>query len=237
MTFQRPDGRQLNELRPIEAEAGVVKNAVGSARFKIGNTEAIAAVYGPREVFPRFKQNAKRGIIQCHYNMMPFSGMGDRVRPGASRRSKEISMVMNKAFEPVLNLTEFPNLGVDIFVELPQTDAGSRCASICAASIALADAGFMMKDMVASVAVGIINGEVMADLDYAEEAWDGEVADIPIAVVPSTGELTLLQMDGKVKKEDLMKALELGKEVAMKVYEIQKQALKDKYAHEVQKNE
>ncbi|MFP4424357.1 MAG: exosome complex exonuclease Rrp41 [Candidatus Woesearchaeota archaeon] len=229
MSFQRPDGRKIDELRPMEAKVGVIKSAIGSAWFKIGNTEAYAAVYGPREVFPRSKKDVRKGILQCHYNMMPFSGMGDRVRPGGNRRSKEISYVMEKSLEPVLDLTNFPNLSIDIFVELPQTDAGSRCASICAASMALADAGFAMKDLVVAIAVGCINGNIIADLDYAEESFDGEVSDIPIALIPSTEEITLLQMDGRITKELMNEAIELGKKVAPKLYEVQKEALKKKY--------
>ncbi len=226
---KRNDGRDFEDTREISAKAGVIRNAVGSAWFKIGKTEAYAAVYGPREIYPKFKQNPKKGLLQCHYNMMPFSGMGDRVRPGTNRRSKEISMVMNKALEPVLDLSDFPNLGVAVFVELPQTDAGSRCASICAASMALADAGFVMKDLVAAVAVGIVDGTVVADLDYSEEAYDADVADIPIAMIPSTGEITLLQMDGKISKENFMKALELGKKACKKIIEAQRKALKSSY--------
>ena len=96
--------------------------------FEIGDTQALAAVYGPRNLHPRFKQNPLRGILRCHYNMMPFSGAGDRIRPGGGRRSKEISMVMEKSLAPIVNLNAFPNTVVDIFVEFPQTDAGSRCA-------------------------------------------------------------------------------------------------------------
>ena len=99
MTYKkRPDGRKWEETRPIEAKAGVIPNADGSAFFRIGKTTAYAAVYGPRELHPKFLQNPKRGILRCYYNMMPFAGMGDRVRPGTSRRSKEISMVMKKSF-------------------------------------------------------------------------------------------------------------------------------------------
>ena len=140
-TKTRIDGRKDDELRPIEAKAGVIKRADGSAYFRIGNTWAYAAVYGPRDLHPKFLQDPKKGTLRCEYNMMAFSGMGDRVRPGPSRRSKEISMVTEKALLPAISLDEFPNTVVDVFIELPQTDAGSRCAGICAASIALADAG------------------------------------------------------------------------------------------------
>src|SRR3990172_8094510 len=149
MTYnERKDGRKLDELRPIEAKVGVIKKADGSAYFRIGKTVAYAAVYGPRELFPRFMKNPGKGLLRCHYNMMPFSGTGDRVKPGGNRRSKEISLVTEKSLLPVLDLSDCPNAVVDVYIELPQTDAGSRCAGICAASLALADAGLTMKDMV-----------------------------------------------------------------------------------------
>lgn len=231
MTYKkRFDGRDWEELRPIEAKAGVIQNADGSAYFRIGKTTAYAAVYGPRELHPKFLQNPKRGVLRCYYDMMPFSGVGDRVRPGGSRRSKEISMVMEKALEPVVDLSEFPNTVVDVFVELPQTDAGSRCAAICAAAIALADAGITMGDMVSAVAVGKVDDKIVADLNYEEEAYeDGPVADIPVAMLYNSKEITLLQMDGEISKDDLLKALELAKKTTEKIAQIQIAALKEKY--------
>ena len=87
---KRFDGRKFDETRPIEAEAGVIKKADGSARFKIGNTVAYAAVYGPRELFPRNQHDPKKGKLRCNYSMMAFSGTGERIRPGPNRRAKEI---------------------------------------------------------------------------------------------------------------------------------------------------
>ncbi len=228
---KRVDGRRPDETRPIVAKAGVIKRADGSAMFKIGNTVAYAAVYGPRDLFPRFMQNPQRGVLRCRYNMMPFSGAGDRVKPGGSRRSKEISMVTENALIPVLNLEDFPNAVVDVFIELPQTDAGTRCAGICAASIALADAGLSMKDMVAAVSVGKVGDMVAVDLDYAEESYEGgDVADVPVAFIPRTGQVSLLQMDGLIDKESLKRALELGRKACAQIYEVQKAALKEKFA-------
>jgi exosome complex component RRP41 len=230
MTYdKRLDGRKYDETRPIEAKVGVIKNADGSAMFKIGNTVAYAAVYGPRELFPRFMNNPEKGILRCNYNMMPFSGHGDRVRPGSNRRAKEIALVMEKSLLPVLDLSEFPNSVVDVFVELPQTDAGTRCAGITAAAMALADAGLPMKDLVAAVAVGCVDHSIVADLNYDEEAYDGVVADIPVAMLPNSDKVTLLQMDGEVKREELKKAMEFAKKVCKDIYEIQKKALKDKF--------
>ncbi|MBS3142573.1 exosome complex exonuclease Rrp41 [Candidatus Woesearchaeota archaeon] len=232
MAFERASGRKVNEPRAMEAKAGVIKNADGSAMFKMGDTIAYAAVYGPRDLYPKFMQNPKKGILRCNYNMMPFSGSGERVRPGQNRRAKEISMVTEKALLPVLELEDFPNAVVDVYVELPQTDAGSRCAGICAAAIALADAGLVMKDMIAAVSVGNLDGNIVVDLDKDEEDFEGPVADIPVAIIPSTGQITLLQMDGEITPEKLVKALELAQETCMRINEVQRKALKDKYAGE-----
>lgn len=229
--FKRPSKRKIDEPRPMEAEAGVIRAATGSARFKIGDTEAYAAVYGPRELHPRFLQDPKKGKLRCNYNMMPFSGDGSRVRPGPSRRSKEISLVTEKALLPVVDLTDYPNSVVDVFIELPQTDAGSRCAGICAASIALADAGIKMKDMVASVSVGSVEGTLIVDLDGEEEHLnENEGTDIPIGYIPSTDEITLLQMDGKIHKDNLINAIDMVKPALIKIAEKQREALKKKYS-------
>jgi len=227
---ERLGKRKFDETREIEAKVGVIPNADGSAYFKIGNTWAYAAVYGPRNLHPKFLQDPSKGILRCNYNMMPFSSSGERVRPGGSRRSKEISLVTQKALLPVLDLEEYPNSVVDVFIELPQTEAGSRCAGICAASMALADAGLAMRDLVAAVSVGRVDDKLVVDLDYKEESYeDGPVADIPVAMMPNHDKITLLQMDGLISKEQLKKAIEMGKKVCKDIYEIQKKALKDKY--------
>ncbi|MDO8660861.1 MAG: exosome complex exonuclease Rrp41 [Candidatus Woesearchaeota archaeon] len=228
---KRFDGRKFDELRPITAKVGIIPRADGSAMFQLGKTTAYAAVYGPRDLHPKFMQNPQTGILRCNYNMMPFSGHGERVRPGGSRRSKEINMVMEKALLPVLDLKDYPNSVVDVFVELPQTDAGTRCAGITAAAMALADAGLEMKDLVAAVAVGKVGDKIVSDLIYDEEAYDeeGGATDIPVAVLPRTGEITLLQLDGEISPADLRKALELAQVKCKEIYEIQKNALKQRF--------
>jgi exosome complex component RRP41 len=230
---KRFDGRGFDELRPIHAKAGVIKRAVGSGWFKIGDTEAYAAVYGPREMYPKFLQNPEKGVLRCHYNMMPFSSGGERVRPGPSRRSKEISFVTERALRPVVDLSEYPNAVVDVFIELPQTDAGTRCAGICAASIALADAGIPMSDMVCAVSAGKVADKILLDLNYEEDSHE-EGVDIPIAMLHNSKKLSLLQMDGELAPEDLKQAIELAKKACDQIYEMQKKALKSKFEEAAQ---
>ena len=222
----------MNEMRPIEAKAGVIPRADGSGYFRIGGTEAYAAVYGPRNLFPRFMQDPKKGILRCKYNMMPFSGSGDRVRPGTSRRSKEISWVTQQALLPALNLEDFPNAVVDVFIELPQTDAGTRAAGICAAAIALADAGLTMKGLPASIAVGRVGDKLVIDLTKEEEDFDGEggVADMPIAMLPNLNQVTLLQMDGHLDPKLVVEGVNLAREALFEINKIQREALRARYA-------
>ena len=229
---KRFDNRKADETRPITAKVGILPRADGSAMFQIGKTTAYAAVYGPRTLHPKWMQNPNTGILRCEYNMLPFSGHGERVRPGGGRRAREIGMVTENALRPVLDLKDFPNSVVDVYIDLPQTDAGTRCAGICAAAMALADAGFEMKDMVAAIAIGNVQGSIVADLTYDEEQNKTEtegVADIPVAFMGNSGKVTLLQMDGDNTREDLKKALVLGREVCKKIIAIQKAALRAKY--------
>lgn len=227
----RIDGRTNDQLRPIEAKIGVVSRADGSAVFKIGKTIAYAAVYGPRALHPKFLQNPEKGILRCNYNMMSFSGSGERVKPGPTRRSREISMVTEKALVPVLSLEQYPNAVVDVYVELLQTDSGTRCAGISAAAMALADAGIPMKDLISSVSVGLVNGNSVVDLTKEEEDSEGAV-DIALAVMPRKKEVTLLQLDGILSKDQLRKTLELGIKACEQIYKIQQNALKEKYKNE-----
>ena len=87
-----------------------------------------------------------------------------------------------------------------------------------------------MKDMVAAVSAGVVDHRIVVDLDGEEEhITDLDVADIPIAMVPSTEEITLIQMDGKASKEELFKAIEIVKPVLRRIVDVQRKALKEKY--------
>lgn len=226
---KRNDGRGFDDCRPIEAKSGIVKSAAGSASFKIGETVAYATVQGPRDLYPKFLKDPKKGKIRVFYQMMPFSGVGGRIRPGPNRRAKEISMVTAKAFEEVLCLEDFPNAVIDVYIDIPQADAGTRCAGISAASIALADAGIRMKEMVAGVAVGRTSDKLLVDLDYSEESHEDGATDIPIAVTSVTDKISLLQMDGDMTQKQLSEVLRKAVVACKDINEIQKQALKKGY--------
>jgi exosome complex component RRP41 len=223
---KRLDGRAPDELRPVRIEAGVLKRADGSAYLEWGGNKVMAACYGPREVHPRHLARADRAILRCTYSMAPFS-VTDRKRPGPDRRSVEISKVTRQALEPVVFTNLFPRTAIDVFIEILQANAGTRCTGITAASVALADAGVPMADLVPACAAGKVGGEIVLDLFDVEDNF-GE-ADLPVAIAPRKGEITLLQMDGNLTREEFEKAFNLAIKGCMKIYELQKEALKKKY--------
>ncbi len=223
---KRLDGRLAGELRNVEMKVDVVDRANGSAEVSLGHTVAIAAVHGPRNLFPKFLQEANTGILRVKYMMLPFS-TDDRKSPGHDRRSTELSKVIRLALEPSLFLVDFPKSVVDVFVDIIEADGSTRVTGINAASLALACAGVPMRDLVVACSVGKIDGELIVDLAGKEDNY-GE-ADVAIGMLPSKGEVCLLQMDGQLTKEELTSLLEMGKDACMKIYEIEKRTLEKKY--------
>jgi len=228
MTIKRSDGRKANESRPMSAKVGVIPNADGSATFAFGKTVAIAAVYGPRQLHPQHMQNPSTGILRCNYDLLSFS-VGERKRPGPNRRSHEISKAIQWSLDPAVDLKEFTSQVVDVQVYILQADAGTRTAAINAASMALAQAGIPMRDLVCSVAVGKLDKDLVVDLSKEEEDFEeGEGStDFAMAKLANSDEITLMQMDGKIQPEKVKEVMKLAEEACKEIYEIQKKALKD----------
>jgi exosome complex component RRP41 len=223
---KRLDGRTPNDIRPIKIEAGVLHRAEGSCYLEWGGNKVLAAVYGPREAVPRHTQNPLRAIVNARYNMAAFS-VDDRKRPGPDRRSREISKVISEALENVIILENFPRASIDVNIEVIDAEAGTRCAGLTAAAVALVDAGIPMRDIPAACAAGKIDGQVVVDLGKEEDNF-GQ-ADLPIAISPRTGEILLMQMDGHLTIDEFNKALELAIKGCHYVSGLQKKAIMEKY--------
>jgi len=222
----RVDGRRIDELRPIKLEVGVLDKADGSAYIEHGKNKILAAVYGPREAHPKHIALADRAVVRCRYHMAPFS-TEERKSPAPSRREHELSKVIRESLEPSIMSEYFPRATIDIFIEVLQADAGTRCAGITSAALALADAGIPMKELVAGCAAGKIEGKVVLDLSDIEDK-QGE-ADLPVALMARSNVVTLLQMDGSLTADEFNQAFEMATEACRKIYEMQREALKTKY--------
>ena len=223
----RLDGRKPDELRPMKMEVGVLKNADGSAIVEVGNTKILAAVYGPREMHPRHLALPNRAVLRVRYHMTPFS-TDERKNPAPSRREIELSKVIREALESQILVEQFPRTSIDVFMEVLQADAGTRLASLMAASLAVVDAGIPVRDLIAAVAVGKADGIVVLDLNEPEDMW-GE-ADMPVAMMPSIGQINLLQLNGNMTPEEFRQGMELAMKGINIIYNLEKETLKNKYA-------
>ncbi|MBS7632991.1 exosome complex exonuclease Rrp41 [Candidatus Bathyarchaeota archaeon] len=223
----RLDGRKPDELRPIKIEVGVISNADGSAYIEQGKNKVLAGVYGPREVHPKHLALPDRMVLKCRYHMAPFS-VQERKSPAPSRREIELSKVIRESLEPAIFVEYYPRTMVDIFVEVLQADGGTRCASITAAALALADAGIPMRDIVVACAAGKAGDTIVLDLMDEEDKYG--TADVPVALMPNLNAVTLLQMDGILSYDEFESAVNLAIEGCKKIYTMQKEAIRRKYA-------
>ena len=222
----RVDGRRLDELRPVKLEVGVLDKADGSAYIEHGRNKILAAVFGPREAHPKHIALADRAVVRCRYHMAPFS-TDERKSPAPSRREQELSKVIRESLEPSIMSEYFPRSTIDIFIEVLQADAGTRCAGITSASLALADAGIPLRELVAACAAGKIEGKVVLDLSDVEDK-KGD-ADLPVAYMPKSNAIGLLQMDGSLTEEEFKQALDMTVNACRTIYEMQRDALRRKY--------
>ncbi|MGD9130449.1 MAG: exosome complex exonuclease Rrp41 [Candidatus Bathyarchaeota archaeon] len=230
----RLDGRKLDELRPVKMEVGVLPNANGSAYLEQGKNKILVGVYGPKEAHPRHIAQQDRAVIQCRYHMAPFS-VDERKSPAPSRRDIELSKVIRQALEPAIFLEYYPKTAIQVYIEILQADGGTRCAGITTASLALADAGIPMRDLVVACAAGKADGKLMVDLmDTEDKVGD---ADVPVAFMPNLNAITLLQMDGSLSVDEFENAVNMAIDGCKQIYALQKEALKSKYVVEEAKEE
>jgi exosome complex component RRP41 len=225
---KRTDGRAMDELRPIKIQVGILKNAEGSAYLEWGNNKVLAAVYGPKEAQPKHIANPDRAIIKCRYQMAPFSSLEEHSRSGPNRRAIEISKVTKEVFENVIMLDNFPGSEIDIFVEVLQSDGGTRAAGITAAAVAVASSGIPMRDIPYAVSAGKAGEEIILDLNKIEDNYSE--ADMPIAVAPRNNDILLLQMDGSLTSEQIRKATDMVIKAGETITKLQREALEARYS-------
>jgi exosome complex component RRP41 len=224
---KRLDGRMPGDLRPVRIESGVLKNAAGSAYVEWGSNKILAAVYGPREALPKHTSDPEKAVIKCRYQMAPFSSLEEHGRTGPNRRAIEISKVTKEVFENVIIRENFPGSEISIFVEVLQSDGGTRAAGITAAAVALAGSGIPMTDIPYAVSIGKIGEHIVIDLNKIEDNYSD--ADVPIAISPRQDKILLLQMDGNMTREEVSKALSMAKESGKIITKLQTDALKAPY--------
>lgn len=180
----RADGRRSDELRPLEFVRGFLPHAEGSCYIKMGRTW-VACTATVEEKMPAWLKGSGRGWITAEYSMLPrateLRSVRESTQGRVGGRTHEIQRLIGRALRSVVDLSALPELTIILDCDVIRADGGTRVASINGAFIALYDALVWLKDrerinevpldsFVAGVSVGIVDGELLTDLTYAEDS-------------------------------------------------------------------
>jgi ribonuclease PH len=180
----RPDGRNPDELRPVEIATGYLKTAEGSALITIGNTQVLCAASVETSV-PPFLRNTGKGWVTAEYSMLPRATSTRTAREVAkgrpSGRTHEIQRLIGRSLRAVIDLKALGERSIILDCDVIQADGGPRVASITGSYVALALAVKQMQKYkmvskspligaVAAISVGMLNGEAILDLCYEEDS-------------------------------------------------------------------
>lgn len=209
----RPDGRSFPQCRPAFLSTSAVNAASGSAYGEFGNTKVIVSVFGPRES-KKAMMYSDIGRLNCSVSYTTFA---TTVR-GQGSDDKEFTSMLHKALEGAIILESFPKTTVDIFALVLESGGSDLPVVISCASLALADAGIMMYDLVASVSVSCLGTNIVIDPTSEEESYqDGSLV---IACMPSRNELTQLTVTGEWSTPKIHEAMQLCIDACSKLAKI-----------------
>ncbi len=226
----RKNNRAINQLRPIKFTPGFTKNAAGSVLVEFGDTKVIVTASIEDKV-PRFLQDTGKGWLTAEYSLLPGS-TDKRVSRDrgmlVSGRTQEIQRLIGRSLRAAVDLTKIGEKTVIIDADVIQADGGTRTASISGGYIALCEA---LKDFtpsplleqVAAVSVGIIDGEILLDLDYSEDSNADADANI---VMTASGKILEFQVTSEKKPfnmEQAIKILETGEKGIKDIIAIREQ--------------
>jgi len=175
--MNRIDGRGSGELRPITIERGFVANSPGSVLFRAGAT-AVLVTAQISESVPPFLEGKGIGWLTAEYSMLPGS-TPTRSRRGADGRATEIQRLIGRSLRAIVDRQALGPWTIHIDADVINADGGTRTAAITAACIAVADAvakefgdrkSLILRDSVAAVSAGIVEGELLLDLNYHEDS-------------------------------------------------------------------
>src|SRR6266496_160874 len=221
--FFRSDNRAPDQLRPVNIVADYISTAEGSVLIEVGNTRVICTA-SVEESVPVFLRNSGKGWVTAEYGMLPRATL-TRTPREASRgriggRTHEIQRLIGRSLRAVTDLTRLGERTIFLDCDVVQADGGTRTASITGAFVALGlaleklvDAGTLtsvpLKDFVAAVSVGIVDGEILLDLSYEEDSR----ADVDMNFVMTAG-YKLVEVQATAERQ-VFDEQQLGKMIAL----------------------
>lgn len=237
MVWQRPDGRHPSELRPVTFERRFTRYAAGSVLAHCGNTQVLCTVSVSEDV-PRWLKNSGQGWLTAEYRMLPSATHTRKSRElmKLSGRTQEIQRLIGRSLRAAVDLNALGEITLTVDADVIQADGGTRTAAITGAYVALEDAiatlvnnGTLstspLKQQIAAVSVGLLDGEAFLDLNYPEDV----AADIDFNVVLN-GELGYIEVQGTAEAESfsrqqLNQMLDYAEAGIQQLMTLQKEAL------------
>ncbi|MEQ5178045.1 ribonuclease PH [Proteus genomosp. 6] len=236
----RPADRQANQVRPITITRHYTKHAEGSVLVEFGDTKVLCNVTVEDGV-PRFLKGQGQGWVTAEYGMLPRATNSRNAREAArgkqTGRTMEIQRLIARSLRAAVDLKALGEFTITVDCDVIQADGGTRTASISGACVALVDALNKMveegklkksplKSMVAAVSVGIVDGEPLCDLEYVEDS--AAETDMNVVMIDDG---RMIEVQGTAEgapfsHEELLALLALAKGGLEKIFEAQKEALK-----------
>jgi ribonuclease PH len=232
----RKDGRRPNELRPIRIVRDYLQHPEGSCIVEFGNTKVICTV-SVQDGVPPFLKGKGQGWITAEYAMLPRATLTRNIRESAqgriSGRTHEIQRMIGRAMRTALDLTKVGERTFWIDCDVIQADGGTRTASITGAFVALADAVIKLynegiisstpiKDFVASVSVGIVEGQILLDLNYEEDSSAKVDMNVVATGTGSISEIQALGEENTFTRDEFDKMLSLALNGITQLVELQR---------------
>jgi len=235
----RIDGRSTDQLRPVEIKRNYLRHAEGSALITMGGTTVLCSA-SVDEYVPSFLKGSGKGWVTAEYGMLPRSTntrvSRDGRRGSISGRTQEIQRLIGRSLRAVFDLGSLGERSILIDCDVLEADGGTRTASITGSYVSLYDAvrwlqnrnlvdSSLIKDSVAAISVGIIDGTPMLDLCYAEDSN----ADVDMNIV-MTGSGAMVEIQGTAEQnpfttDQLNTMLDLGRQGIEQLVTMQKQVL------------
>ncbi|XP_074317553.1 exosome complex component RRP41-like [Silene latifolia] len=216
----RADGRGIYECRPAFLRTTAVNAAAGSAYAEFGNTKVIVSVFGPRES-KKAMMYSDTGRLNCSVSYAPFA---TPVR-GQVSEHKEFSSMLHKSLEGSIIMESFPKTTVDVFALVIESGGSDLPVIISCASLALADAGIMLYDLVTAVSMSSLGTNLIIDPLLEEESCqDGSLT---LTYMPSRSEVTQLTITGEWTTSKVHEGMKVCLDACKKLGEIMRLCLKE----------
>ena len=232
----RPDGRSAAELRPLALERGANPYAEGSCLVRAGGT-LVHCTASVEEGVPPFKKGSGQGWVTAEYAMLPRATLErtSRERNGPGGRSHEIQRLIGRSLRAAMGTMAFGEYTIRIDCDVLQADGGTRTAAITGACVALADACSWLSSrtgvpspfgaLVAAVSVGVIDGEVLLDLAYAEDKDADVDANVVMRAPDAFVEVQGTGEHGTFSRDQLDQLVDTARAGIARLFDAQRRAL------------